>query len=81
MSVQLDSNLAEDLVKFKLKSIQDTIKAILVKWNQSNTDDFIQRTRTGELPNAEPDSIIIRQLVTDFDRLDKVLKQIKAKDS
>ncbi len=31
MTVKLDSNLAEELVKFKLKSIQDTLKTILEK--------------------------------------------------
>jgi hypothetical protein len=81
MTVKLDSNLAEELVKFKLKSIQDTLKTILEKWHESNTDDFIRKARTGELTDAEPDAIVVRQLITDLDRLDKVLKRITVSES
>ena len=81
MTVKLDSNLAEELVKFKLKSIQDTLKTILEKWHESNTDDFVRKARTGELSDAEPDAIVVRQSVIDLDRLNKVLKRIKVRDS
>ena len=77
MSITLDSNLAEELVKFKLKSIQNTINTILEKWHESNTDDFIQKARMGEFPNAELDAITIRQLTVDLDRLKQVLKVLK----
>jgi len=73
----LDSDLAEELVKFKLKSIQETMQTILEKWHESNIDDFIEKARTGELSDAELDAITIRQLIADLDRLEEVLKTIR----
>ncbi len=81
MTVKIDSNLAEELVRFKLNCIQNTLKTILEKWHESNTDDFARKARTGELSDAEPDAIVVSQLVTDLERLDKVLKRIKVRDS
>ncbi len=77
----MDSNLAEDLIKFKLKSIQETIRKILDKWHESNIDDFLNKAKIGELPDAELDAITIKQLVKDLDKLENLLKQIKVGNS
>jgi hypothetical protein len=81
MSVTLDSSVVEELVKFKLKSIQDTTNAILEKWHESNADDFIRKARTGEIPDAELDAITVRQLVMDLDRLEQLLKDVKQRET
>ncbi|MHA1651412.1 MAG: hypothetical protein ACTSYB_14565 [Candidatus Helarchaeota archaeon] len=81
MGIRLDSNIREDLVKFKLKNIQDKIQMILNKWHEFNIDDFIKKTKTGELPDAELDAITIKQLVKDLESLRKLLKQIKVENS
>ncbi len=76
MTITLENEVAEDLIKFKLQYIQETITSILNKWNEENVEDFIKKAKTGELADAEMDAITIRQLVADLDRLQKLLDNI-----
>ena len=76
MTITLGNDVARELVSFKLQHIQSTLQDILAKWNQGNVDDFIQKARSGELPDAEMDAITTRQLVKDLDRLQKLLSSI-----
>jgi len=77
MTVTLESGIAEDLIKFKLHSVQSTLVEILESWNQDNAEDFIEKVRSGELPEGEMDAITVRQLISDIDELNALLKTIK----
>ncbi len=78
MTITLENEVAEDLIKFKLKSIQNTLSKILKDWNQDNAEDFIEKARVGELPEAEMDAITVRQLIADIEKLESLLKSIKS---
>ena len=81
MTITLENEIAEDLIKFKLQHIQETITRILNKWNEDNIEDFIRKTRSGELPEAELDAITIRQLAKDVEKLSTLLKSVRKEDS
>lgn len=77
MTITLDNKIAEDLIKFKLRSGQDTLSKILNTWNQDTAEDFIEKARTGELHEAEMDAFTVKQLIADIEKLESVLKTIK----
>ncbi|MFX1294052.1 MAG: hypothetical protein ACFFD2_04235 [Promethearchaeota archaeon] len=77
MTITLENKIAEDLIKFKLQSVQNTLSKILTNWNQDNTKDFIEKTRSGKLPEAEMDAITVRQLIIDLEKLKSLIKSIK----
>ena len=77
MTITLKNEVAKDLIEFKLKSIKNTLNEILKKWNQENAEDFIEKARSGDLPNAEMDAITVRQIINDIDELDSLYKSIK----
>jgi hypothetical protein len=77
MTISLDNKTAEDLIKFKLSSVQNTLSKILTDWNQDTAEDFIEKARIGELSEAETDAITVRQLITDIEKLESLLKSIK----
>ncbi|OLS19233.1 MAG: hypothetical protein HeimC3_46640 [Candidatus Heimdallarchaeota archaeon LC_3] len=77
MTITLENKIAEDLIKFKLNSVQETLNNILTKWNQDNAEDFILKAKSGSLEDAELDGITVKQLVKDIDDLNNLLKTIK----
>ena len=77
MTITLENEIAEDLIKFKLKSVQKTLSNILNNWNQDNAEDFIEKARSGEIPDAEMDAITVRQLLRDLEKFELLLKSIK----
>jgi len=78
MSVSIEKETARELITFKLKHIQEEIQAILNKWEEDNTDDFISKAKSDILENAEMDAISVRQLVADYKRLKDLLESIKS---
>lgn len=81
MTITLENEIAEDLIKFKLQHIQETITVILNKWKEENIEDFIKKARSGSLPEAEMDAITIRQLAKDVEKLTTLLKSVRKEDS
>ena len=77
MTVNLENKVAEDLIKFKLQWIKDTLNKILTNWKSDNAEDFIEKARSGKLPDAEMDAITVRQLISDLDELESLLMNIK----
>jgi hypothetical protein len=78
MSVSIEKETAKELITFKLQHIQEEIQAILDKWDEDNTDDFISKAKSDTLENAEMDAISVRQLVADYKRLKDLLESIKS---
>jgi len=81
MTITLENEVAEDLIKFKLQHIQETISSVLNKWNEDNIEDFIKKAKTGELANAEMDAITLKQLAKDMEKLTTLLKSVRKEDS
>ena len=77
MTITLDNEIAEELIRFKLRSVQETLAKILADWKQDNAEDFIEKARSGELSEAEMDAITVRQLISDIDKLQSLLKSLK----
>ena len=57
MSVSIEKETATELITFKLQQLQEEVQAILNKWEEDNTDDFISKAKSGVLENAEMDAI------------------------
>jgi hypothetical protein len=57
MSVSIEKETATELITFKLRQLQEEVQAILNKWEEDNTDDFISKAKSGVLENAEMDAI------------------------
>lgn len=81
MTITLENEVAEDLIKFKLQHIQETISTILNKWNEDNIEDFIEKAKTGELTDAEMDAITLKQLAKDMEKLIILLKSVRKEES
>lgn len=81
MTITLENEVAEDLIKFKLRHIQETISSILTKWNEDNIEDFIKKAKIGELSDAEMDAITLKQLGTDVEKLTTLLKSVRKEES
>ncbi|MHA1265564.1 MAG: hypothetical protein ACTSRS_10045 [Candidatus Helarchaeota archaeon] len=52
----------------------------MAEWNQNNAEDFIEKARSGALPEAEMDAITVRQLIADIEKLESLLKSLKNRD-
>ncbi len=78
MDVKLEKEVARELVTFKLQHVQKTIRIILEKWKEENTDDFITKAKNGILENAKLDAISIRQLVPDYKKFKELLDSINS---
>lgn len=81
MTITLENDIAEELIKFKLQHIQKIITTTLGKWNENNIEDFIKKAKSGELAEAEMDAITIRQLAKDVEKLSILLKSVRKEDS
>ena len=77
MKVSIEAEIAEDLIKFKLHSIQSTLAEILKYWKQDNAEDFIDNVKSGVIQDGEMDAITVRQLIKDIDTLNALLKTIR----
>ena len=76
MGVQLDREIAEDLVSFKLRTIQREINLILTRWGETSIDNFVEKARNGTYEEAENDAIDLRQLKLEEEKLLNLKDQI-----
>ena len=76
MNVSLDKEVAEELITFKLRRIQELIRSILNHWNESTPESFINKARDGTYPEAENDAIELRQLLLEEEKLKNLLEDL-----
>lgn len=76
MNVSLDKEVAEELITYKLRRIQEIISDILSHWNESTTDSFLRNARDGTHFEAENDAIELRQLLLEEEKLTKLLDHL-----
>ncbi len=76
MNVEINQETAQELIIFKLEHLSKLINKILEKWKEENSDDFIDKARSGVLENAEMDAISLKQITADYQRLKNLLNSI-----
>ncbi|MFW9879993.1 MAG: hypothetical protein ACFFG0_43520 [Candidatus Thorarchaeota archaeon] len=74
--VKLDKALAEDLITSKLRILKQHIDQILVRYNESSSKEFLEKTRKGIYKNAEDDAVELRQLLLDYTKLQDILNNL-----
>ena len=74
--VKLDKDLVKDLIIHKMKKVQEYIETVLKSWNETSTKIFLDKARSGEYENAEDDAVEVHQLLLDYFKYQKILKNI-----
>ena len=74
--VKIDKSLVEDLITSKLRILKQYINEILGRWNESSTKDFLEKARIGVYKNAEDDAVELRQLLSDYTKLQEILNKL-----
>ena len=69
MSVEIEKNILNDLVSFKLKKVQELINDILNRWNTNSIEDFLEKSKKAELVESENDAIDLKQLIEEEKKL------------
>ncbi|HMF31393.1 MAG TPA: hypothetical protein VKK79_08270 [Candidatus Lokiarchaeia archaeon] len=75
-SVVLDKSVAEELIQYKLHSIQEEIRRILERWNETSAEAFLEKARDGTYEEAENDAIDLHQLLLDEQRMRELLDNL-----
>ena len=74
--VKLDKSLAEDLITSKMRLLQQYINEILDRWNETSSKEFLEKARKGVHEKAEEDAIELRQILTDYTKLQEILNKL-----
>lgn len=72
-TVQLEKNFVIELIDTNLAVIKTEIELILANWNQTSSEEMIEKTRKGELAEAELDAISLTNLLEKQKTIEKVL--------
>ena len=78
-TISMDQSLVKDLVETKLRVLEKEISEILIKWDQTSASEMIEFTRAGKIPEAEPDAIVMTNLVDRHVEFEKLLLKIEGK--
>lgn len=73
MKVYLDKDVAEDLISYKLRNIQEHINKILKRWNETEASAFLEKAKNGTYSVAENDAIDLRQLLLEEKKLNELI--------
>ena len=76
MKVNLDKDVAEDLISYKLRNIQEHINEILKRWNENTASVFLEKAKNGTYSEAENDAIDLKQLLLEEKKLNKLFKSL-----
>ena len=74
--MDLDKDVAEDLISYKLRNIQEQINKILTRWNESDASIFLEKAKNGTYSEAENDAIDLKQLLLEEKRLKKLFNSL-----
>lgn len=74
MKVYLEKEVAEDLIYYKLRNIQENIQKILIRWNETETSIFLEKAKNGTYSEAENDAIDLKQLLLEENKLNALIK-------
>ena len=76
MTIELERDVAQNLIETKVIRIRKMIQKILNRWNNQSSKDFLEKSRKGQIPESENDAIDLRQLLLEEEKLDLLLKKI-----
>ena len=76
-TVKLERKIAIDLLETKIQVIKNEIQIILKNWNQESAIEMIEKTRKGEISEAEGDAISLTNLLEKQKYLEDILNSIK----
>jgi len=74
--VNVEKDLLQDLLQFKIISLNEEIQSILSRWKANSASIFLKEASNGTIKNAEMDAILLRQLIADRDMLQKKKESI-----
>jgi len=74
MNVTLDHDVAVDLIRYKIRRVQDLIHYILERWNVTDANDFLNKSKEGVYPESENDAIDLKQLLFEEKKLKALLQ-------
>jgi hypothetical protein len=76
MKVYMDKDIAEDLISYKLRNIQEQINQILNKWNETEASAFLEKAQNRTYPEAENDAIDLKQLLLEEKKLKNLFNSL-----
>ena len=76
MKVEIDKEVAEDLISYKLRNVKEEIRKILQRWNETESASFLKKARDGTYSEAENDAIDLTQLLLEEKRLKELSHSI-----
>ena len=76
MKVYIDKDMAEDLIGYKIRNIQDHINKILERWNEIEASTFLTKAKNGTYSEAENDAIDLKQLLIEEAKLKKLINSL-----
>ena len=76
MKVHIDKDVAEDLISYKLRNIQEHINKILKRWNETEASAFLEKAKNGTYSEAENDAIDLKQLLLEEKKLNELINSL-----
>ena len=65
----MEKDIAEDLISYKKRNIQEQINQILNRWNETEALTFLEKAKNGTYSEAENDAIDLKQLLLEEKKL------------
>ncbi|MFW9988884.1 MAG: hypothetical protein ACFFC3_09535 [Candidatus Odinarchaeota archaeon] len=72
----MDKDVAEDLISYKLRNIQEHVSKILKRWNETEASVFLEKAKNGTYSEAENDAIDLKQLLFEEKRLNRLFDSL-----
>ncbi len=76
MKVHIEKEIAEDLISYKLRNVQDHIDKILNRWNETDASLFLEKAKKGTYSEAENDAIDLKQMIFEEGKLKTLLNSL-----
>ena len=76
MKVYMDKDIAEDLISYKKRNIQEQINQILNRWNETEALTFLEKAKNGTYSEAENDAIDLKQLLLEEKKLKNLFNSL-----
>ena len=76
MTITLDTEIAQDLIRTKLQVLDTKIQNILKRWKTQSIDDFLEGARDGSFEEAESDAIEIQNLLDKRRQIETLLSEL-----
>ena len=74
--VSLPYGVARELIESKVRNLNQKVDSILTRWNQTDIEAFQEAVRSGEIPEAETDAIIVGNLMEKLDKYNYLLQKL-----